>query len=230
MTHDPITQTITVTPTLPPGPMVLCDAKFLHALAQVEREIAHLAITDAATAQTAANLLNRLTNAGTALEKARATVKAPILAAGRAIDDAARAPQGRIDKAKRDLNQALVNYRAEQQRAAEAAERARKEAEARAAEQAKRVTVPILDLDDCEEVAPPVAPAQPAGVAFRAYLRIASIDVTKLPEKFIIRTADEKALRSAFVQGWKDGDPLPECAGVVFTVDRMAVSRGGFEL
>ena len=41
---------------LPETPLVLCNAAFLHTLYVVEREVAHITITDAQSAQSAAIL------------------------------------------------------------------------------------------------------------------------------------------------------------------------------
>lgn len=174
-----MTDQITVSPTLPPAPHVLADTAFLSTLATVERQIAELIVKDAATAQLAAELQSRLTNAGNQLEKARKQLKQPFIEAGRAIDAAAEAPANRIDAAKSALKAQLASYDAEQRRIAAEAERERqrqlreleaqrqREAEAQrqkeleAAEVARKAAesskVEVLDVDDDE-------PAEPAPV------------------------------------------------------------------
>lgn len=74
--------------------------------------------------------------------------------------------------------------------------------------------------------APAVAAAKPQGIAFKCNLRIASVDVNKLPDVFVIKTANQQAIRATFVVGWREGQPIPEVAGVVFEIDRTPVSTG----
>lgn len=74
--------------------------------------------------------------------------------------------------------------------------------------------------------APAVAAPKAEGVAWRTTLLIDSIDIANLPDIFVIKTANEKALRATFTQGYKEGDAMPECAGVKFRVHREPVSTG----
>lgn len=248
---------------LPPAPHVLANTSFLTTLAQVEEQVATLAITDAQSAQNAANLTARLTSAGNQLEKARKTLKQPFIEAGRAIDAAAEEPARRIEKAKTEVRAALAAYEAEQRRLAEEAERKRQaelrrleeqrqkeEAEARkrqaeideaARKAAAAAKVEVLDLDDEPVPAPKTetqkqidaikfAPApvavKPVGVAFKTYLTFTVEDVRKLPDVFVERTAKMAAIRAAFRNGWKEGEPMPVCEGVKFEVKRDVVSTG----
>ncbi len=105
--------------------LILADNKFLSTLRTVEATVAGLKITDAQSAQQAADLLQRLTSAGTTLEKSRTMLKAPYLALMKQIDEAARAPQARIDVAKRSLSQAQTAFAQEQTRIAREAEQKR---------------------------------------------------------------------------------------------------------
>lgn len=260
-----VDQSLTLAP-IPATPLVLCAPAFLNTLAQVEREVAHMVVADGQSAQAASNILQRLTTAGTQLEKARTELKAPFIAKGREIDDAAKAPAERIETAKRRVKAKVSAWQEDEQRKAYEAEQARiaelrrlealrleeeRAAKAKAdelaliaAENAARIKAPVVDFDFDEgpaEPAPktetekaieavkftpaPVA-AKPVGIAFRATLRIASIDVNLLPEPFVIRTPDQVKIRATFATGWKDGDPIPECAGVTFAVDRTPVSTG----
>lgn len=168
---------ITVSPSLPPAPHVLADTAFLSTLATVEHQVAELHVTDATTAQLAAELQSRLTSAGNQLEKARKALKQPFIDAGRAIDAAALAPANRIDAAKATLKAELAAYDAEQRRKAEEAERERqrklreleaqrqREAEAQrkkeeeAAEVARKAAeaskVEVVEIEDDEPAAPP---------------------------------------------------------------------------
>jgi hypothetical protein len=240
--------------------LVLCSAPFLHTLSVVEREVAHIAITDAASAQAAANLLQRLTGAGTALDKARLEVGAPFRAKLDEINTAAKAPAKRIEDAKGLIKKKVTDYSTEQARLAQEAERARltevarlealARAEAMAAREkaaalaAKAVAVaPMMEFDDDEPAAPPpktetelaleaarfapaVAVTAPVGVAFRVTLVIDRIDVAKLPDTFVVRTANERGIRATFCQGYKEGDPMPECPGVAFRVVKEPISTG----
>lgn len=138
--------------------------------------------------------------------------------------------------------------RLEALRLAEEAEARRKTEElARlAAEAAKKAAVPALEVDFDEPEAPPEPPPKteiekrieqvkhapavvverPRGVAFRVTLRHVVTDLKALPEPFVIRTANDVAIRKMYCVGWKDGEPLPECPGVRFEVDRTPVDTG----
>lgn len=269
---DAIAQTLTVPPILPADPIVVCNAAFLHTLATVEREVANIAVNDGPAAQAASTLLQRLTKAGSELEKARAELKAPFIAKGREIDEAAKAPAIRIETAKSLLKQKVTAWQLEEQRKAREAEAARQRELARlealrveearvaaekaaalarqAAENAARLreaAAPVIDVDfddgpaepqepppktatelaiEAVKFAPAVAVVKPSGLAFKCSLRIASVDVNKLPDVFVIKTANQMAIRSTYVTGWRDGDPIPEVPGVTFEIDRMPVSTG----
>jgi hypothetical protein len=77
--------------------------------------------------------------------------------------------------------------------------------------------------------APVVVAAKPVGVAFRVTLRIKSIDVMKLPEAFVTRTAKEAAIRQLCCVGWKEGQPIPVLQGVTFEIDKQPISTGRAE-
>jgi IgA-specific serine endopeptidase len=260
-----MTDTITLAPISPSAPIVLCDGTFLSTLATVENRIAELRVTDADSAQVAADLQQRLTTAGRKLEAARAELKAPFIAKGREIDEAAKKPAARIDAAKGMLKVLLLDYAQEQEKIRRAAEEARQKelarlealrvaeeraAQAKAAELAKqaaeaaaksKAVVMDLDFDEPEapvqktetekrieavQFAPAAVAARPSGIAFRESLRIVSADPEQLPEPFVVKTANMKAIRDTFCVGWKAGDAIPACAGVVFAVDKQAVSTG----
>lgn len=264
MSHDSVAQQVIITPVLPAAPLVLCAPAFLTTLGQVEREVAHITITDAQSAQAAANLLQRLTSAGSQLEKVRTDLKAPYLAIGRQIDDAARAPAKRIEDAKTLIKRKTAEFaEAERRRVVEeerkrreeiarleAQRKAEEEAVRKRAEELAKATPPvdILVIDDDApagetiEYGPPKTPtelalekarysapapvAAPVGVRWNCTLRIKEVDVKKLPEPFVIRTADMVAIRKLYCQGWKEGDPVPEVAGVTFEIDKQPVSTG----
>ncbi len=319
---------------LPPAPYALATSGFLATLAAVEAEIASIAVKDAESAQQAATIQSRLTSAGSALEKQRKALKDPFIAAGKAIDEAARGPSDRIEAAKAAVKAKLTAYDAEQRRIAAEAEAKRQaelralreKAEAEAKERqriadeqaaiaqpltnipektlmllarynpaqivttAKQVgslfapsitcsdtseitdgpavfltaaaamqhadrmmlairnygkpvqepTVAVMDLGDDEpaqptatqaalaalESAPAVVAPKPAGVSMRVLLVATVTDINKLPEQYIVKTANMAAIRARFCQGFKDGDPLPVCEGVKFEVSRSPVSTG----
>jgi hypothetical protein len=127
---------------------------------------------------------------------------------------------------------------------------AREKARAEAENEKKRLAglpMPLdLGLDD-DEPEEPVAPPPPikseaqialeaalhapvavaakiAGSAMRVTLEIASVDVTQLPEPFVERIAKMQAIRSTYTVGWKEGNVLPVCPGVVFEIKRTPVS------
>ena len=77
---------------LPPMPLVLADAAFLDGLRVTAAKVKTLSITDAASLADAGSVLNDLTTAGTALEKARVKVKQPFLVICQQIDACAKAP------------------------------------------------------------------------------------------------------------------------------------------
>ncbi len=103
-------------------PLVLADAAFLSALKQVDQQVTDLKIVDAQSNQQAADLLQRLTTAGKKLNEARLSLKRrfdPVLAK---IDETARGPIDRIDKLKKILGSAQIQWAAEQKKIADKAE------------------------------------------------------------------------------------------------------------
>lgn len=111
--------------TVPTHDLILCSTGFLTQLREVEAQVTSLKITDAQSAQHAANLLTRLTGAGKALDKQRLELNAPYQQQIQAINDAARAPAAKIETLKSALKTASVNYEREQARLAREAEAAR---------------------------------------------------------------------------------------------------------
>lgn len=253
----------------PPLPLVLADNVFLSALKQVEAQVATFKITDAQSAQAAADLQTRLTNAGSKLEKARVALVAPFLAQQRAINTAAEGPADRITTAKKTLSTIQTNWAVEQQRLARVAEQERqrqlaaleaqrvKEAEEEAARQAElqrqadevaaaaaKGGVRIFEFDEEEpapEVVPPTATEQriaeivaapvviapkPVGVRLKVTLNAIVEDVNKLADIFVKKTENMAAIKAAYCQGWREGQPIPVCAGVRFEVSRTTESTG----
>lgn len=249
---------------LPEAPHTLATPGFLATLAEVEKQIASMAVADPASAQAAADLQSRLTRAGSDLEKQRKALKEPFIAAGRAIDEAASGPASRIEIAKGSIKRLLTAYDAEQRRIAAEAERKRQEelqrlreqqlreeAELRqkaaeaariAAELAKANEEPPMEFDDSPpppdpaietarriaelQKAPAVVAPKPVGVVFRTTLLATVTDVSKLPDMFVTKTANVRAIAATFCSGYKEGQPLPVCAGVEFRVDKQPVSTG----
>lgn len=80
------------------------------------------------------------------------------------------------------------------------------------------------------------APAAPApavsGLSFRVRLLARVVDVAKIPDAFVTRSANEKLIRETYCVGFKEGDKLPELPGVTFEIDRQPISngKGGNEL
>ncbi len=138
--------------------------------------------------------------------------------------------------------------RLEQLRVAEERERQRKADElARlAAEAAKKANTPAMDVDFGDDELPdeppqktateiaieqvkhaPVAVVErPVGVSYRVALKHTVVNVKALPEPFVVRTANDAAIRAAFTNGWRDGEPLPECEGVKFEIVRTPIATG----
>lgn len=265
---------IEVAATAPAFPLILADNAFLATLAKVEEQVSALKITDAQSAQQAADLQQRLTGAGKKLDATRLALKRPFIDINAKIDETAREPMARIEKAKTVLKFALTAYDDDQQRKAQAAEDARRkelerlekirqaeiqaeqrrqaevqriaeEAAKAAAEAAAKNKTPVmeLDLDDLPPTPPPpktetekaieavkFAPApvmaKPTGVAFKVRLIHRVENVALLPESFVVRTPNDKAIRAVFCDGYKEGEPLPVCAGVRFEIDKQSVSTG----
>ncbi len=102
----------------PSHSLILADTAFMTTLKQVESTVETIKITDAQSAQQAADLLTRLTKAGTALEAQRVAIKRPYLTLMAAVDAAAKVPQARIDAAKRTLSKLQTDFAMEQARLA----------------------------------------------------------------------------------------------------------------
>lgn len=255
----------------PPLPLVLADSVFLSALKQVEGQVATFKITDAQSAQAAADLQTRLTNAGSKLEKARVALVAPYLAQQRAINTAAEGPADRITAAKKTLSNLQTAWAVAEQQRARIAEQERqkqlaaleaqrvKEAEAEAARvaelqrqadevaatAAKGVKIFDFDAEDEPEPAPePVQPTQteeriaqlqaapvvvaPRPVGVRLVVKLVAVvtDVDLLPNIFVKKEPKMSAIQTAYCAGYREGMPLPVCAGVRFEVSRTTESTG----
>lgn len=287
--HDEAPLAIVIsTPAIAPS-LTLVDSDFVARLAEAEDRIAAIKVTDAKTANDAAQLQKAVTQAGSALEGERLRLLRPFLDAQNAINQAAKNAASRIELAKSSVKAKINAYQQAQEQLAREAERKRQEeaakaerarlaeiarleaiakkeaAEAKAradellrqqeeARKAAEAKPAVEDLDaepEVEEepliapppektdtqkqlealmhapapVAAPIVAAKIAGVAFRSWVEIVSTDVNQLPEPFVIRTADTKAIRSAYVTAWREGQPLPTCPGVVFVIKKEPITR-----
>ncbi len=144
----------------------------------------------------------------------------------------------------------LAEERAAQEKAAALARQAAlAQAERdRAAEAARIANLPppveMLDMDDCPDDVPapqktetekaieavryaaPAPVAKPVGITMRTRLVLRVVDVAKVPDVFVVRTANEKAINATYCTGWKKGMPIPEVPGCEFTIEETAVSTG----
>jgi hypothetical protein len=161
-----------------------------------------------------------------------------------AIAEAARQAELRRLEAQQQAEEAAA--------AAKAAELAKQAAKALAerviaAEAARVANLPpppeLFDLgDDCpDEVgaktetekaieavryAPATVVAKPIGITLRTRLVLRVVDAAKVPDVFVVRTVNEKAISTVYCNGWKKGQPLPTVPGCEFTVEETAVSTG----
>ncbi len=236
------------------APMVLANSGFLATLATVEEQVSKLTITDAATAQQAADLQSRLTKAAKTLDDQRKALNKPFDDQITAINAAAKGPANRILEAKTKVARALTDFAVAEQRRAQEAERKRQanlaalqekaRAEKAEADRLAALATPAPVDDDwgASEVAPvaptateiaikaiaaPVAQvARPSGVTIRTTLQATVEDISKVPDIFIEKTVKLRAIQSTFCAKWKEGDPMPVCGGVKFTVEKTTVSTG----
>ncbi len=139
----------------------------------------------------------------------------------------------------RRLEAIRLNEERERQRKADELARAAAEAE-------KKSKAPVVELDDDDDAPPPEPPPKteiekqieavkhapaavverPSGVTWRVALKHTVVNVKALPTPFVILTANDAAIRAAFTNGWKDGEPLPECEGVKFEIVRTPIATG----
>jgi hypothetical protein len=239
-----VAESILVPATLPPTPLVLADATFLGELAKVEKAVAALSVSDAASAQEAANLLRQLTTVGGSLEKTRADLKKPFLDLGRKIDEVARGVNVRIENSKVALRKRLTAWNAQEE--ARLAEERRKrddelmrlQKQREAEEEAERQRAAAL------AAATPAADAldfdfdgdAPAAAKTETERRIEQLVTTPAPvaqkpagvrpDQFVTKTANEMLIRSTYCCGWKEDMPLPSVPGLVFWTDTQTASTG----
>lgn len=102
--------------------------------------------------------------------------------------------------------------------------------------------VPVMELDDEEPAvvektetekqieaiqhAPVVVAPKPVGIAYRTTLVATVVDAAKLPDVFVERVPKLAAIRAVYCTKWQEGQPMPVCEGVTFTIDKQPVSTG----
>ena len=74
-----------------------------------------------------------------------------------------------------------------------------------------------------------VPAAAPSGIAYRVTLMPFVEDLSKVPDKFLIKTPNMQGIRAKHCQTWKEGMAVPVVAGVRFEIQRTAVSTGKAE-
>jgi hypothetical protein len=153
----------------------------------------------------------------------------------------ARQAEQQRQKELRELE--LKRQQEERDRLAREAEALRKANEAAEAAAAQGVRVVEMDEEDLPEVdiaapteveqqiavlqaAPVATVAKPSGVRITVTLVPFVEDVNKLADIFFDRVAKMSAIRAAFCQGYRDGQPIPVCPGVRFEVQRSTQSTG----
>lgn len=258
-------------------PLVLADTAFLSALAQVEKQVTELNIFDAQSSQYAADLQQRLTNAGTKLEETRRSLKIPFEQILKKIDATAASPKAKIEALKLSLSTVQLAWnkkererlaleekqrqadiarleKLRQDEIAETARLAKELADKAAAEAAKlKPNYEVMDLDDgpseeewvqpeeahvapqkteiqkqldAARFAPTKAATRPMGVRFTKSLTPVIVDINQVPDMFVQKTAKLQAIITTFCSGWKEGEPLPVCAGVRFDQKDSVASTG----
>ena len=83
-----------------------------------------------------------------------------------------------------------------------------------------------IDRRIAENSQPAVTARRAAGIAYRKTLVVKSADVSRLPDRFVIRQADTAAIRKEYCVGWDSRDGVPQVPGVEFEVKQTPVSSG----
>ena len=238
------TADLAIVPPPQASPIVLLKGDVVARIDDIAATAEVMSVTDAESAQAAADFMRRATALGKEIESARVEANAPALALQRAINAAVKAPADRLDSAKRTLQRKVGEWQAEQDRIRREAEvlrqkeLARIEAENRKAaeeqrkreEEARAANLPPpapMPAPVAQEVALPAVPLvapKVAGVRMRSTLTFEVVDVAALPEALTMRLPDAAKIRAQFCQLWREGDPIPEVPGLRFAVDRKAVA------
>ena len=238
------TADLAIVPPPQASPIVLLKGDVVARIEDIAATAEVMSVTDAESAQAAADFMRRATALGKEIESARVEANAPALALQRAINAAVKEPAAKLDAAKRTLQRKVGEWQAEQDRIRREAEvlrlkeLARVEAEKRRAEEEqerKEEEARLANLPPPAPIPAPVAqevvlPAVPlvapkiAGVRMRSTLVFEVVDAAQLPEALTMRLPDAAKIRAQFCALWREGDPIPEVPGLRFTVDRKAVS------
>ena len=226
------------------SPIVLLKGDVVARIDDIAATAEVMSVTDAESAQAAADFMRRATALAKEIEIARTEANAPALALQRAINAAVKSPADRLDAAKRTLQRKVGEWQAEQDRIRREAEvlrlkeLARIEAEKRKAEDEQRrreeeareanlPPPPPIAAPVAQEVALPAVPLvapKVAGVRMRSTLTFEVTDAAQLPAALTLRLPDAAKIRAQFCQLWREGDPIPEVPGLRFAVDRKAVA------
>jgi len=173
-----------------------------------------------------------------------ATAKQRVKSLLTAYDEAERIKAANAERVRQAEMARLAKIAAEEK--AEADRKAKEIADALAAQaEAARKAMPdieVMEMDDEPSApvqkteterqierlqhAPVVVAPKPVGVVMRVTLVATVKDVNALPDMFVTKTANLRAIAATFTSGWREGQAIPVCAGVEFTVKREPVSTG----
>lgn len=213
------------------SPLVVVKGEVLAKIDDLVATAAVMTVVDTESAQTAADYLRKATTLAKEIEEARNLAKAPALAMGRAIDAAVKGPAARLDEAKRDLSRKVGEYQAEQNRIAREAEATRQreikrkqDEQRKREEEARKANLPPPVAAPVVPIAVVIPTPKVEGIRMRSSLVFEVTDTSKLPDDLIVRLPDNGKIRARFCQLWREGDPVPEVAGLKFNIDRKAVS------
>ena len=226
------------------SPIVLLKGDVVARIEDIAATAEVMSVTDAESAQAAADFMRRATSLGKEIEAARTEANAPALALQRAINAAVKEPAAKLDAAKRTLQRQVGEWQAEQDRKRremevlrlkelariEAEKRRAEEEQRRREEEAREANLPPpapMPAPVAQEIVIPAVPLvapKIAGVRMRSTLVFEIVDASQLPESLTVRTPDSAKIRAQFCQLWREGDPIPDVPGLRFSVDRKAVS------
>ena len=238
------TADLAIVPPPQASPIVLLKGDVVSRIDDIAATAEVMSVTDAESAQAAADFMRSATALGKEIEAARTEANAPALALQRAINAAVKEPAAKLDAAKRTLQRKVGEWQAEQDRKRRETEvlrlkeLARIEAEKRKAEDEQRrreeeareanlPPPPPMPAPVAQEVVLPAVPLvapKIAGVRMRSTLVFEVVDAAQLPEALTVRLPDSAKIRAQFCQLWREGDPIPDVPGLRFSVDRKAVS------
>ena len=213
------------------SPIVLLKGDVVARIDDIAATAEVMSVTDAESAQAAADFMRSATALGKEIESARTEANAPALALQRAINSAVKEPAAKLDAAKRTLQRKVGEWQAEQDRKRREAEKRKAEDEQRRREEEAREAnlppSPPIPAPVAQEVVLPAVPLvapKIAGVRMRSTLVFEVVDAAQLPEALTVRLPDHAKIRAQFCQLWREGDPIPDVPGLRFSVDRKAVS------